>query len=1185
MYFWQKLKMMRKLSVVFFICFLVLGFAQSVSLYNPANNVPYPSEQYFCSGEQFNLKVDAVATSTGDYAITKDFASSFPLGAGSTPITFPATGSNKFSYSFPIGFSFSFYGKTYSRVVAGSNGRLVFTNDPQLESLKDLNTYTDRTFSGIAGYNTLSVLASTDYNKVFKNNPNQELNLAQIFFGYTDLVPKSVNSGVTYLYKNVSVGGVNALLVSFQNMIRTNGTGSISSTSYESYILLLQDGRIIINVNNKSENSYRAILGIQNDDATKFKVPTHSSAGSDYNNGFWKSEGVAWIFTPNQNLTPRFKWYQNATLLGESSNTLSNFSPSDNDILKVEVNYLDSSGNQVGSTVTDSVTFKMLSKPPVTLTQPSCSTAVLTTPSIPGIQYEWFQAGNTTVLSTINTLTASANGNYFVRIKSPNSSCFVDSDPVPVSVGGNFPNFNNAPKYICKTDGATTTSVNLYDYYPANPANYTVTFQENGVNVPDPTNFPINANTTRTVGIIANSVTTSSCSFTTTFDIVFASLPQNNSELIANKLCFGADNYILNDFQNQFFSGKNYQYSYSLDGGSTFQNLTSVNPQTNNPILVKIKHPDFSCETVVKLKFDFHPKILINPITPFPAHCYSSTEYFDLNITKAELEYAPNIKATFFKDAAFSDQITNLNYRGSGTVYIKIENTDTGCFVATTINLTIYPKPALIKSSPEIKFPKACGTTIYDLTSQVSDYIGVWAGYSEIRYFDGNGNQLTNAAQWQNYNSQISGTNPYMILVYNQTNNLECSDKINFDLKLLVKPAATISQILICSELSYSLQNFKDKVIANSSNYTFTDLSGNPLPANFDLSVLPLTVNFLMKDNGNGCLSDPQSVRFIQGGASVLLSTETNYSLCDDDFDGKTSFNLDSKKSDFTTDPTAIFEYFKDAGLTQTITSTYSNEVAFNQTVYARITLPGFCPVVVKIHLIVNTPSKSSTILPKYFICYGETLTIDAGTENVKWEWSTGENSQTIQITKAGNYSVKLTNANGCFYTHDFIVSDENQPKIEVINQTNDSIEVIANGGEKPYQYWFNGLSQSSNILLNPTASSYVIQVESATGCFGEPKTIYFIKINNAFTPNSDGINDYWTIENLDKMDNISLMITDRYGNKVFESQNKNSLVWDGSHHGRSLPTSTYWYSVTWFDPVTQKNEQRQGWILLKNRN
>ena len=161
----------------------------------------------------------------------------------------------------------------------------------------------------------MSVLASTDYNKVFKNNPNQELNLAQIFFGYTDLVPKSVNSGVTYLYKNVSVGGVNALLVSFQNMIRTNGTGSISSTSYESYILLLQDGRIIINVNNKSENSYRAILGIQNDDATKFKVPDHSSAGSDYNNGFWKSEGVAWIFTPNQNLTPKFKWYQNATLL------------------------------------------------------------------------------------------------------------------------------------------------------------------------------------------------------------------------------------------------------------------------------------------------------------------------------------------------------------------------------------------------------------------------------------------------------------------------------------------------------------------------------------------------------------------------------------------------------------------------------------------------------------------------------------------------------------------------------------------------------------------------------------------------------------------------------------------------------------------------------------------------------
>ncbi|MCB4235229.1 hypothetical protein LDL59_09365 [Kaistella anthropi] len=60
------------------------------------------------------------------------------------------------------------------------------------------------------------------------------------------------------------------------------------------------------------------------------------------------------------------------------------------------------------------------------------------------------------------------------------------------------------------------------------------------------------------------------------------------------------------------------------------------------------------------------------------------------------------------------------------------------------------------------------------------------------------------------------------------------------------------------------------------------------------------------------------------------------------------------------------------------------------------------------------------------------------------------------------NYSVELTNSNECTYTHNFIVSDENQPKIRPINQTNNSIEVIASGGATPYLYYFNGVRQTS---------------------------------------------------------------------------------------------------------------------------
>ena len=220
----------------------------------------------------------------------------------------------------------------------------------------------------------------------------------------------------------------------------------------------------------------------------------------------------------------------------------------------------------------------------------------------------------------------------------------------------------------------------------------------------------------------------------------------------------------------------------------------------------------------------------------------------------------------------------------------------------------------------------------------------------------------------------------------------------------------------------------------------------------------------------------------MQGGNSQLDATDTDYTLCDADFDGKTGFNLDSKKSVFTSNTSAVFEYFKDVNLTQAVASNYTNETAFSQPIYVRITIPTFCPSTARINLIVNIPTKSSTLIDKYFICYGETLTIDAGAENTAWKWNTGETTQLVDFTEAGNYSVILTNADGCTYTHDFIISDENQPKIQVINQTNNSIEVIAEGGAKPYTYYFNGLPQSSNTLLNPSNSSYDIQVQSATG-------------------------------------------------------------------------------------------------------
>ena len=51
--------------------------------------------------------------------------------------------------------------------------------------------------------------------------------------------------------------------------------------------------------------------------------------------------------------------------------------------------------------------------------------------------------------------------------------------------------------------------------------------------------------------------------------------------------------------------------------------------------------------------------------------------------------------------------------------------------------------------------------------------------------------------------------------------------------------------------------------------------------------------------------------------------------------------------------------------------------------------------------------------------CAGGTITFDAGNAGSTYLWSTGETTQTITVSTSGNYSVTVTDANGCSATDD----------------------------------------------------------------------------------------------------------------------------------------------------------------------
>ncbi|MCE5348065.1 MAG: gliding motility-associated C-terminal domain-containing protein [Bacteroidales bacterium] len=70
-----------------------------------------------------------------------------------------------------------------------------------------------------------------------------------------------------------------------------------------------------------------------------------------------------------------------------------------------------------------------------------------------------------------------------------------------------------------------------------------------------------------------------------------------------------------------------------------------------------------------------------------------------------------------------------------------------------------------------------------------------------------------------------------------------------------------------------------------------------------------------------------------------------------------------------------------------------------------------------------------------------------------------------------------------------------------------------------------------------------------------------FDNIMSLFTPNSDGMNDYWYIPDIEEYGNISVTIYNRFGKKVYESRSyKND--WDGTWKGNLLPSASYYYII-----------------------
>jgi len=164
-----------------------------------------------------------------------------------------------------------------------------------------------------------------------------------------------------------------------------------------------------------------------------------------------------------------------------------------------------------------------------------------------------------------------------------------------------------------------------------------------------------------------------------------------------------------------------------------------------------------------------------------------------------------------------------------------------------------------------------------------------------------------------------------------------------------------------------------------------------------------------------------------------------------------------------------------------------------------------------------------------------------------------------------GTHFIAISHANGCVQTADFEIQTF-EPLTLTLEQNNlNEITAIAGGGLEDYTFYFNDDNNGTdNTYYITETGTYTVTVIDENGC--EVSAQIFmefidIEIPNFFTPDGDGMNDYWIPDNIEGYPEILIKIYDRYGRVVAEE----TIVpngWDGIYHGNELPTGDYWYVI-----------------------
>jgi len=190
-------------------------------------------------------------------------------------------------------------------------------------------------------------------------------------------------------------------------------------------------------------------------------------------------------------------------------------------------------------------------------------------------------------------------------------------------------------------------------------------------------------------------------------------------------------------------------------------------------------------------------------------------------------------------------------------------------------------------------------------------------------------------------------------------------------------------------------------------------------------------------------------------------------------------------------------------------------------------------------------------------------------------QYSEGESHGNLP---AGLYTTNVVDNNGCIATSEVSIVAPSELSASLmaydpscIGNNDGYIEINAVGGTAPYLFGWNENYLDFPLLSGLSDGNYEVSVRDSNNCVINLGNIILsdnpvdcIKIPNAFTPNGDGINDTWIIENIELFPGARVFVYNRWGQELWVGYPGDE--WDGIYNDKIVPAGVYLYIINLYN-------------------